>query len=250
MNEAQKETLLIQCLDDLEMGAPAADILARYPEYAADIRPILLTVTELSHLAQEPTRAAQTSARELFLAHADAMRHVQQRSQPKLIWWRRLAMGLALIVMLVVGALTTLETAAAALPGDTLYTVKRARENLQLTLARDETAVSALRERFQGERTAEIKALLELGREREVTCEGVVTTIDVQIWHVCGLDVVVDAATVITGQTQVGSRVQVRGLTRSNTFVALAITALDAGDATPIPTPTGTNTAVPTATAT
>ncbi|MCA9960869.1 MAG: hypothetical protein KC443_17635 [Anaerolineales bacterium] len=247
MNEEMKEAILIQCLDDLEMGMSVADILARYPEYAADIQPILRMATELTSLSQEPTPGAQDASRELFLAHADAMRQVQRRPQQRIVWWRRLVVGLSLFVLLFVGTITTFEASAAALPGDVLYPVKLTRENLQLALTRDELTADALREQFQDERALEIKALLDLGREREATCEGLVVTIDVQIWHVCGLDVVVDATTAITGQANVGSRVLVHGLTRSNTFVATAIEVLDAGVP---PTPTVTNTPLATGTAT
>lgn len=248
MNKEMKEALLIQCLDDLEAGTSVTEILARHPESVAEIQPVLTTARELMNLAQDPTPAAQNASHELFLAHAEAMRQVQHRPQPRVAWWRRLTVGFALVVLLLVGTVTAFDASAAALPGDALYPVKRTEETLQLMLTRNETTIATLRERFQKERVSEIKTLLQLGREADATCEGVVTAMDVQHWDVCDLQVLVNQNTAINGKAQVGSRVKVTGVTRSQAFVATIIQVIDPGNPPPTPTPMQTPPPTPTRT--
>ncbi|MCA9971435.1 MAG: hypothetical protein KC425_14515 [Anaerolineales bacterium] len=252
MNDAASEAILIQCLDEFEAGVPAEEILRRYPDYADALRPILSVADRLSSLAAEPTASAEAASEALFLAHGRAMRQVARAPRTSVTWWRRLAAGLALAVLLLVSGLTLVQESASALPGDPLYGVKLARENLRLSLTQDETTAADLQQAFQAERVTEIRSLLALDREATVNCEGQIETIAQRVWIICGMQVVVDDQTEIVGTPAVGSRVQVAGFTRSRAFVAARIVVVDDGAETAVPTATATQTltATPTDTAT
>ena len=244
MNDVQHETLLIQCLDDLESGETIADIVARYPDQAADIRPILEMAQELGTLAADPSPRAQAASQALFLTHARAIGQVEKSRRQGvagngryLSWWRRLGVALAAVVMLLVITLTVVEESAAALPGDALYPVKRTRETLQLALTRDK---GALTEHLRQIRVDEIRSLLTLQRQETVLCEGVLESMTDTIWQVYGLEVVITTQTKIQGTPRVGSLVLIRGLTQSGAYMATEVTVLTPGEDTATPTPTAT----------
>ena len=100
MNENGTETLLIYCLDELETGVPEAELLARYPDQAGEIRPILSLASQLAALPLDPDPEAQAAAQELFLAQGKAIRQTSKRARSGIVWWRRLAVGLAALVLL------------------------------------------------------------------------------------------------------------------------------------------------------
>lgn len=240
MNDIQHETLLIQCLDDLEAGGMLAEIIARHPDQAAEIRPILEMAQELGTLVAAPSPRAQAASQALFLTHARAIGQVEKSHRQGvagngryLSWWRRLGVALAAVVMLLVITLTVVEESAAALPGDALYPVKRTRETLQLALTRDK---GALTEHLRQIRVDEIRSLLTLQRQETVLCEGVLESMTDTIWQVYGLEVVITTQTKIQGTPRVGSLVLIRGLTQNGAYMATEVTVLTPGEDTAPPT--------------
>ncbi len=68
-----QESILVDCLDRLEAGATVAEILAKYPDQREELTPFLTTAVALS-ASIPPPAAAQTEARQRFLAEAAALR--------------------------------------------------------------------------------------------------------------------------------------------------------------------------------
>ncbi len=254
MND-ELETLLIQCLDELEAGASPEAILARYPEAAEQIRPILLVAGRLSDLSATPPVSAQAAAQDVFLAQAAAIR--QAGARPRFPFWsRRLGFALASLLFILVAVFGLVQGSAEALPGDPLYTVKRARENVQLALTDDPNAVLVLQDAFNDERIREVKGLLAAGREADVSCHGEVETIHDGSWQVYGVDLYLDPTTKILGRPSVGDTVAIRGRVENGRFVASEIVVeTEAEDTTPVdpppmpavpsPTPTSSPTRLP-----
>ncbi|HEY4722431.1 MAG TPA: hypothetical protein VII92_11320, partial [Anaerolineae bacterium] len=73
------ETKLIECLEALEHHEPIDQILARYPEDAMQLRPMLATADALPTLRMEPSEAVKTKSRETFLSQARALRQTPPR---------------------------------------------------------------------------------------------------------------------------------------------------------------------------
>ena len=59
MMDAQLEVKLIECLDALAQGESVEQILARYPQDAAQLRPLLQTAAGLPALRMEPSEAVK-----------------------------------------------------------------------------------------------------------------------------------------------------------------------------------------------
>lgn len=249
MNDEVLDALLIYCLDELEAGVPVAEILARYPEQADVIRPLLETAVSLEQMVPEPPSGAQMAAQDLFLAQARAMKKAQGGQRAGVIWWRRLAMSLALLLVVCVGLLALSSGTASALPGSALYPVKRTAEELRLSLYRDPTAKARLWEQYEAERQQEINILLATGGDARVECWGTLTAMTEDVWQMCNLTVHITERTVLEGEPMIGAAVHVEGVTGSGMFVATRVEIDTTGvtpTVTPTPTPSASPTAVPT----
>jgi hypothetical protein len=134
------EIKLIDCLDALDAGEPINQILARYPADAATLRPMLETAAALPALALQPSPSAQISSRRAFLNRAAEMRPTIGRRFLGLPLRMGLTLASILLAIVVAGG-GTVAASSAALPGDSLYGVKRAAEQVQLSLAGDKASV-------------------------------------------------------------------------------------------------------------
>ena len=243
--EAELEIKLIDCLSALERGEALAEVLSRYPDDAARLRPMLQVAAALPASRIEPSQAARLASREAFLARAAALRG---DARPRLGWLAWLAArpravpramtSLAVVaIAFVVFSAGIMSVSASALPGDPLYGVKRAVENLRLSLATD-TAHGTLSAQFGQERLDEVAALLDAGREAEVEFEGAIESIQPEAWLVAGLVVRVNSATRIAGDPQVGLRAGVQGRTLDGMLIATSITVEPGEPPEPAPRPT------------
>ena len=120
------EQVLQDCLFDLERGASSVDeCLARYPKYARQLEPVLLTGAYLSHGSEariSDAFRARVRARLIQQMHA----HPRRRARSGFLFMR-LATSLAAIMLALLVSGTVY--AQSALPGDALYTWKLASEN-------------------------------------------------------------------------------------------------------------------------
>ncbi len=235
------ETRLIEALEALEAGEPLEQVLARYPDEAASLRPILEMALALPALRQEPPPHAEARSRRTFLQTARVFR---QQTSHRPFWQGLLrtfgTAAVAAIMVLVVGA-SLLTLSASALPGDTLYPVKRNFEGLRLLLAPAEERQVFVRQ-LEQTRLQEIQALLATGREVRVTFEGEVEAMLPEHWVVAGIVVQVDRATAIEGTPLPGVEVEVNGITRQGALYATSIRVLGTVEITPSPSPTPTPT--------
>ncbi|RMF28163.1 MAG: hypothetical protein D6759_16395, partial [Chloroflexi bacterium] len=141
------ETLLEECLLQLRAGASVEECLARYPEQAEALRPYLTLMAEIRALPRPQARPeAVRAGRERMLA---ALAAKKQAAPPPTLLERigqflgglrpmapawRAAVAMLLVVVVIGGSLSVV-LASESLPGDPLYPVKRASEEVQLFLA-------------------------------------------------------------------------------------------------------------------
>jgi hypothetical protein len=90
-------------LDALEQGDSVAQILARYPDFADELRPFLATAVHLTQLPVQPTLAAQQASQQQFLRQAADLRAGTQSRQSWRRWYQLLAPVISLVFLLVVG---------------------------------------------------------------------------------------------------------------------------------------------------
>ncbi len=241
--------ILELCIQDLEQGADLESCLAKYPQYADELRPILIAAFDARSLAiPEIPAAVQRRGRARVLQHAAQMRE-QAPSKPFLLpfsFWRRgrlarLAVtAFSVVAFLLSGGSGLVYASNGSLPGDQLYPVKRSWENVQLWFVVDPKARQELEIKFEQERVEEVHSLFQEGREAELEFQGVVTAQNGEFWMVANVNVRIDAQTRVEGQIVPGSMVAVEGQTQPDgIFLAKEIklialpSALTTGTATP-----------------
>ena len=122
------EDVLEQCLDEVAEGASSVEeCLARHPEHAAQLEPILLTASRIHNGGRQvhPSPAFKARSRAKLTLHMQAHPRKAARS---IFAFRRLVAGFAALVMAFLA--TGIVYAQGALPGDTLYSWKLASENV------------------------------------------------------------------------------------------------------------------------
>ena len=240
MNE-ELERIYGEALDLLEQGTSPDAIMARYPGYAADLRPFLQAASALTTLATQPGLTAEQRSKRAFLAAAAEAGRGQGRRGPALYLSRLLAPALAVLVVVVLGGAVLVGRSGAALPGSALYETKRLVEDVRLGLAADPEQAAGLRERFRRERAREVERLLAAGATADVTLTGVVEAVVAdplgERWTVAGLPVLVTAATEVGGVAGPGALVEIIGRTEAGLVRAARVMLLTGAPAAATPPP-------------
>lgn len=179
------EQLLEECLSQLNSGtADLETILARHPEHAARLRPLLRVAHAVRETPQPtPSRAAKAAGRQRLLVAAARKR--QQREAARkgvrryldevitfLNWvsrsgqpLRRAAVwAMAVLLVVVVTSVGVTQVAARSLPDTPLYPIKLASERIQLALAPSPAERARLHMAFGERRLKEAQMLAQAGR--------------------------------------------------------------------------------------
>lgn len=179
-----KDLILQSCLELLKQDPENIEsILARYPEYAEDLRPDLEAALWLSQ------SKVVFDARPGFV---DASRHrvierikrQNQAANETTGWWRnlswnefllslrgvsaRLAIAALLIFLVFFSSVGLAFASQNAIPGDRLYGVKRSLENVHLAVTRDPARRAGLQIDYAQRRLTEIQSLVMKGRYDEI----------------------------------------------------------------------------------
>lgn len=244
MNSALEQKL-IECLDALDSGRSVEQILARYPDDAAALRPMLETAMQLGQLRVAPSTAAQNKSKHAFLKQAAAL---QSAPRPRYFWqrlWRGLVPVMGVAAALLIGVLLL---ANAAIPGEPLYGAKLQLEDWRLSLARDPETIRTLTAQWEARRLAEVQQLLAADLEADVVFGDDIATIASDHWMLKnGIRLNITDQTVIIGEPEVGVYLHIEGRTLNGAVEARLIHVgehhSDLLDATPVPaTPTATPT--------
>jgi hypothetical protein len=129
------ELALDDCLQQLAAGKSSlGQCLARYPQYAAELRPLLETALRLQQGKQvRPSGAMRDRARFRLAKHIDLHPRRRVPAVP------RLAIGFAALALALMAVTTAF--AQAALPGQTLYALKLSTERAWRAASPDPVAV-------------------------------------------------------------------------------------------------------------
>jgi len=204
------------CRLALETGVPLDASVRLYPELADELTAPLeawqaasLLATGLSDIPAERIQRSRTR----LLETAAQLRRTTRRRTIAVRGFSRLALAALSLLLFVVLGWGGLATASAqALPGDSLYRVKRVDENLRLGLSAPSKR-SDLETEYSERRSEEVRALLELGREHEIEFTGVVRSQTGEIWDVNGVRVVVGSEAEVDAGLFPGVTVEVEGST-------------------------------------
>jgi hypothetical protein len=222
MKQRPFDSVLDECLDRLRRGETVEACLNRYPAQADQLRPLLITAARLPNVPWPQPRVAAVQTNEQRMLAALAQVELRPAATPRrrrAIPWRSplvMMRPVALVVILLFSMVLTVAAASAAIPGDTLYAVKRAWEGARLSLAADEFSRQQLASEFAQERRQEVAALMGLGRPAAVEFIGIVEAIQPTEWRVDGLAVQVQPTTVLEGSPRLASAVRVWGQVQAN----------------------------------
>ncbi len=159
------EEALDTCIEQIRQGSSIDTTVAAYPDFAAELKPLLATAGELAALPQPPV-ALHGLMRELSRLAAEAKPRPEPRRIARL--WTfpapvllRVAAGVALLFFVGWGATAV---SAQATPGDLMYPVKLAIERVRLVLTINADQEAELRITFSDRRLAEAVKQFERGR--------------------------------------------------------------------------------------
>jgi len=214
------------CLTLLDQGEALDEILQRYPQQAAELRPMLAAAGQLHQefTAIPVPAAAQNISRAKFMKAASIAQADQRSSKAKWLFWLpwisirqvRLSPYMRATVMLFlifsfIGAFGAVRVSARAIPGDVLYPVKRAAEQTQLLLAQGPDQKLRLEKSFDAERLNEIQILTSQSKSMtEIDFGGPVESIG-SAWKINGLMIKTDSQTKIDANIAVGDYANVHG---------------------------------------
>ncbi len=262
------EAVLDECLTKMNRGQSLEACVAQHPALAEELEPLLRMASRVEALRQDqpPSPMALPAGRQRLLRHAAVLRrtHEDQTRPTRIPWWMNLqslmrrsmaTTALATVLLVSVLAAGTVAASARSLPGDALYPVKRASEEVQLLLTFDRQIKAQLVGRIDERRREEAQAISDGGRIAELSFRGRIEQMDGMQWTVGGVAIRTSEETVVEGDVAVDAfvRVHVRSV-GDGTLLATRISA-ESEIAAPQPTaspsmaePTKTATVTPTAT--
>jgi uncharacterized membrane protein YgcG len=232
--------ILEACLQSIGHGANIDTLLARYPQFADELRPLLEAALSARAIPlPSPSASGMRRGRARFLQKAAEMREakVAPRSRRSVIpMFQRLAISLGLTFALVFSGTGLVSASSTALPGENLYPVKRTWEDVRLFFVFDPSIRMVRENEYEQERLHEATALLAEGRHEEISFAGVVTEQNGQ-FYISSLPVILTPET--TGVLENGATVMVVGRTDAQGFVVLAtVETLPPGSMVPLGKPT------------
>ena len=209
-------------LQEIENGADMETVLARYPNLAGELRPILETSMKARTMSNvEPSPEAIRRGRARVMQRAAEMRESRVAPRKRVIpAFQRLALSFSLAAVLLLSSTGLLNASASALPGENLYPVKRTWEGVRLLLIFDKQARTLLEDQFEYERLHEVNELLIEGRHETIQFAGVFMEVN-GAPYVSGVPVILPpnaqipasgAPVILTGQTNAQGVVEVIGL--------------------------------------
>ncbi len=231
--------VLEACLQSIEHGANVDALLARYPQFADELRPLLKTALSARAMPlTSPSASGMRRGRANLLQKAAEMREAKTapRSRRSVIpMFQRLAISLGLTFALVFSGTGLVSASSTALPGENLYPVKRTWEDVRLFFVFDPSIRMVRENEYEQERLHEATELLAEGRHEEISFAGVVAEQNGQ-FYISSLPVILTAET--KGMLENGATVMAVGRTDALGYVVLAtVETLPPGSMVPLGRP-------------
>ena len=213
---------LENCLQGLDEGQKMDAVLARYPNEADELRPLL----DASILARNSgqfiiSEAAKHRGRVRLLQRTNELRKVKSASRRRMIpFIPRMAIALGLVGILALTGTGFVYASTGTLPGDQLYPVKRSWEGVRLFFAVNPQEKDLLESQYDQERLDEIGGLLGKGKAASIEFTGLVTNQTNDRWQVSGIPVTFTGSLDSpTGVIEDGAPVMIIGVTSSDGVV-------------------------------
>jgi len=208
------------CLSRIEQGADLDTVLFGYPDLTDELRPILEASVKAREMSiPAPPEEVVNRNRAKLLQRASEMRERNAVQGSRRVWsvsLRRVFVTLTVLALLFVSGTSLVRAASTALPGDSLYPVKRTWEDVLVLFTLDVDKREELEFEHENERLEELQELFAEGRSAEVEFSGYVTRQSGEEWRVSGVTVVISSQTLLPDRpVNVGAAVQIKGRIQS-----------------------------------
>jgi hypothetical protein len=165
--DKELNNILDECLERILVnGETIEQCLERYPEYAAELKPLLLTATATNEAIVDVTPSPEFKARARYQLRAEMAGSDVKKKRFFLAWQPRWAVAVftAILVLLLGGGTVLAADSENTIPGNPLYAVKLATENVRLALTSSDATKAELYATLVDRRTSEIERLMERGK--------------------------------------------------------------------------------------
>jgi hypothetical protein len=168
MKDKEFNNILDECLERIVLGGETLEqCLKRYPEQAAELKPLLETVLAVKEAsAVEPRPEFKARARYQFRSA------LGEKAAPKrrlfFGWLPRWATVLTIVLVVLLAGGGTVVAASNSMPDSILYPVKLATEEVRLAFTPSQLGKARLCSDFADERVAEIIYMAEKGDAHQV----------------------------------------------------------------------------------
>ncbi len=162
---------LNDCLDRLVQGEDIHECLRRYPNQAGELEPLLHVALATINAAEEVKPDQQARARN-FLKFSEAARQRSAKPKRRVSWspfrWlpvaRPIAVGLASMLVFIMGAGVATAASSESVPGEPLYWVKTTKESVEGRLPRSDDGRANFEASLAQVRGKELSILIERGQ--------------------------------------------------------------------------------------
>ncbi|PIU23389.1 MAG: hypothetical protein CO103_00905 [Chloroflexi bacterium CG_4_9_14_3_um_filter_45_9] len=150
------QNILDNCLERMLQGESIEDCLTTYPEQARELEPLLEICSAIrqSSLVIRPAFEFKERVRSQLQGMLVAKAEPKRAKVP--IWHRRWVVALASVLVIFIAGIGTVVASLNTLPGESLYRVKLASEEIRLTLSFSDLNKAKLYIQFAQRRTAEM----------------------------------------------------------------------------------------------
>jgi len=201
-NNKEFNNILDGCLESVMGGASIEECLELYPDYAKELRPLLLTAAGARQAVDiRPRRAFRDRAGYEFQRAIREMEPAPARSRGFFEVLKPAWATLILVIIVLAAGSGTVFASNSSLPGEPLYSVKMATESVRLTFAFSEEAKADLYVKMADRRVDEIIQMAEKGEAVQV--EAATDKLQEHLLAMAGLDIVGGADMLQTQLTKV-----------------------------------------------
>ena len=171
MRNSHFDNIVNDCLERMAAGESVADCLARYPEQADELAPIL----QMGQATMDVSRAVMPSAASRARGMARMRAALEEGRHRRTVRWQMpriswgsigtpIAAAFAVVFLTMVAAGGTAVASAESIPGEPLYPVKSIRESVEERIARSDEHKAQVHARLARERGREMRELIVKGR--------------------------------------------------------------------------------------
>jgi len=164
------EDILDSCLERIFKGESIEDCLKDYPEHAAELEPLLKTSSSFMRksltISPDPEFKARTYSQ--LRARLYTRREKAQARGKFFAWHPRWAVAFTAVLIVLIVSTGTVAASTSALPGEKLYPIKLATENVRLTLAFSDMDKVKLHIQFAECRAEEIAEMARRGKGSQI----------------------------------------------------------------------------------